>query len=545
MGKNNSASFNEESKKPSVLLVIEDEFASSYGRIKKEVGDNVRIVGNGERNVSDDEILDAMKEMQGENKDNPVHVIISQHGAEKLRESKGDYKQHNTTERISKMCEQGAASVDLFSCYGGTLFENDELAARGAENNPPITVSANRKNTAPTIESDLEIIDTIKDITEGKSLAQRRIDSVMRDTETKYYSRGDKNTGPKVSKENYDQEKEVITDDEKLKSDIKRRVEHAAKSSNEPLESDLVTSKKKEVDEYSKDDVNAYRKKVFQTASWRGNSERVKASLEVEGVIDVNEKGKDGMTAIHRAALENHSDVLDILLSQEGADVNAKNDKDLTPLHFAAEAGSVDAARKLIEKGADVNSQDSNLKNTPLHYASKSAGNTMEITDVLLEAGADIDIKNAIRETPKETAQRRGNVGVQLRIEGAEEARRYEAKQSSPASEIPQFTFEMPNFEQSVLNQPTVDIDDLSIGADSFLANLEAEMKELEFNPKKSTPVRVENGHDVVKDTSNIRPKAKEHIEKNSSKMRDVSSQEKAAKPIGTQNLGKESGRER
>lgn len=64
-----------------------------------------------------------------------------------------------------------------------------------------------------------------------------------------------------------------------------------------------------------------------------------------------------------------------------------------TPLHLAAAFGGAEAVRTLLELGADPNQRSRNaLDNTPLH-ACAAISHSVEIARMLLDAGADINVK--------------------------------------------------------------------------------------------------------------------------------------------------------
>ena len=55
---------------------------------------------------------------------------------------------------------------------------------------------------------------------------------------------------------------------------------------------------------------------------------------------------KDGYTGLHWAAVNNHSELLELLLAQTGVDVNVTNNEDETPLMMACFAGRENIVRK-------------------------------------------------------------------------------------------------------------------------------------------------------------------------------------------------------
>lgn len=71
------------------------------------------------------------------------------------------------------------------------------------------------------------------------------------------------------------------------------------------------------------------------------------------GVLDINLKNSDEISAISLAAYKGHHDVV-LFLLKNGADINSEDIDGDTPLFFAARFGYEKLAELLIEKGADV-----------------------------------------------------------------------------------------------------------------------------------------------------------------------------------------------
>jgi len=83
-----------------------------------------------------------------------------------------------------------------------------------------------------------------------------------------------------------------------------------------------------------------------------------------------NEKDEDGNTALHRAAKEGHTKVVEFLLKTPGIDVNALDTEFRgTPLNWAAEGGHTEVVELLLKTpGIDVNVRDNHGRN-PLNMA--------------------------------------------------------------------------------------------------------------------------------------------------------------------------------
>lgn len=88
----------------------------------------------------------------------------------------------------------------------------------------------------------------------------------------------------------------------------------------------------------------------------------------------------------------------------QGADVDTKGEDDNTPLHYAV--GNTELLQMLLEADADVNVKNS-FGVTPLHEAAKS--NT-EAVKLLLLKNADVEAKDSKKRTPLHQAALAGNV---------------------------------------------------------------------------------------------------------------------------------------
>ncbi len=158
----------------------------------------------------------------------------------------------------------------------------------------------------------------------------------------------------------------------------------------------------------------------IQEAAEEGNIEAVKQHLAAG--TDVNEYSIRENSALYLATLEGHFEIVELLLSN-GADVNLgfkgmgqiipvspldistsfdylkisdllrKNGGKHASIHGAAEGGDIDSVKDFLANGVGVDAVNE-YKQTALHVAK-----TMEIAELLLSKGADINFKSNLGTT--------------------------------------------------------------------------------------------------------------------------------------------------
>ncbi|MFY2559780.1 ankyrin repeat domain-containing protein [Corallococcus terminator] len=93
-------------------------------------------------------------------------------------------------------------------------------------------------------------------------------------------------------------------------------------------------------------------------------------------------------------------------LLERGADPNLPRDDGWRPLHVAigqiGAGGTIDFIKLLLEHGADVNAWDANHHETPILSAMEPP--ELEVARVLLEAGADPNVRRSTHESPLQLA---------------------------------------------------------------------------------------------------------------------------------------------
>ena len=172
-----------------------------------------------------------------------------------------------------------------------------------------------------------------------------------------------------------------------------------------------------------------------------GHTETVRYLVTVPEV-DVNHSGDDSLTALHIAAQENHPEVAEVLIDA-GADIEVKHNNGRSPLFQASEFGNLRVLKVLVKAGAEVcvadnegdtcltlaayfghtetvrylvglpevdvnHSEEDNF--TALHFAAQE--NHPEVVKVLIDAGADIEVKGVNEESPVLLASQEGALDV-------------------------------------------------------------------------------------------------------------------------------------
>jgi ankyrin repeat protein len=146
---------------------------------------------------------------------------------------------------------------------------------------------------------------------------------------------------------------------------------------------------------------------VFAAAAI-GQMEALEAALQNPGAV--NAFAYDGWTPLHLAAFFGQRGAAERLLAS-GADLNATSRNALhnTPLHAAVAGGHVDVSMLLIEAGAGVNVSDAG-GHTPFHIAAE--GGYVPVVKALLARGADAHAVDSEDRTPLSRAAARGHTEI-------------------------------------------------------------------------------------------------------------------------------------
>lgn len=106
---------------------------------------------------------------------------------------------------------------------------------------------------------------------------------------------------------------------------------------------------------------------------------------------NVNKTAAGGLSALHLAAHEGHSECIRLLAKAPNIDLNRLSDAGATPLMIAVKMGKYDAAKALLEAGVVLN-VGANAPGTALPYLAVAvAQGDYWLTHLLLEYGAKLD----------------------------------------------------------------------------------------------------------------------------------------------------------
>uniref|UniRef100_A0A2M4ACA0 Putative transient receptor potential channel pyrexia n=3 Tax=Anopheles triannulatus TaxID=58253 RepID=A0A2M4ACA0_9DIPT len=130
---------------------------------------------------------------------------------------------------------------------------------------------------------------------------------------------------------------------------------------------------------------------------------------------DVNSLHRNGTNAIHLAADLGHGQCLAVLLECPTADTNVRvrqGDKQMTALHLAADEGNLDCVTQLLARGADVRARN-HRGFSPLHLAARS-GSTDCVEALLKLGGCDPNVIDFDERTPLHTAVGKSETAVEM-----------------------------------------------------------------------------------------------------------------------------------
>jgi len=168
--------------------------------------------------------------------------------------------------------------------------------------------------------------------------------------------------------------------------------------------------------------------------AYLGNSQNASSFLDRCPVSEINKQDHKGNTALHWAAVQGHSDLVQLLIDnnvfvnaqnfngetalilaascgfdsvvsvllENGANPNIANLDGATAVHLAAAAGKLTSLELLVRFGAFVNCQD-DCGDTPLHYAIRE-GQLKVVEQLVTRYNASVDLCNEEQESSLDLA---------------------------------------------------------------------------------------------------------------------------------------------
>lgn len=117
-----------------------------------------------------------------------------------------------------------------------------------------------------------------------------------------------------------------------------------------------------------------------------------------------------GEQPLHKAAEGGNLSVIDLFLDH-GARMNAQGKHHFTPLNVAVIYQEAAAVKRLLEAGAKPNISNCHSYESPLHHAVDTPDANIEIVQILLNAGADVNAQESDYDNvPAHWAAQSGNI---------------------------------------------------------------------------------------------------------------------------------------
>ena len=142
---------------------------------------------------------------------------------------------------------------------------------------------------------------------------------------------------------------------------------------------------------------------IFQSC-FGGQFDRVKTFI-INNPKDLNAVDETGRTLLHWAVSGKHTELVNLLLDAK-IKTNVRDDHGTNELMVACTVGSLPLAKLLLSAG--IPSIPNNNKRTNLHYCASKG--YMDIMDLLIEIGGDVNAQDELGQTPLFRCSARGHI---------------------------------------------------------------------------------------------------------------------------------------
>ncbi|KAG5522437.1 hypothetical protein RHGRI_034574 [Rhododendron griersonianum] len=146
---------------------------------------------------------------------------------------------------------------------------------------------------------------------------------------------------------------------------------------------------------------------LFKAAE-NGDSSIFEALSHQQLLKSLSLRNEDRRSLLHVAASSSRSAVVKILSAADPSvsGINSPDEEGWVPLHSVASIGNVEIVEILLSRGADVNLKNDGGR-TALHYAASKGW--LKIAEILLSHDAKIDLKDKVGCSPLHRAASTGN----------------------------------------------------------------------------------------------------------------------------------------
>lgn len=146
---------------------------------------------------------------------------------------------------------------------------------------------------------------------------------------------------------------------------------------------------------------------IYKIISTEGDVEKLKHCVDSQK-IDITNHDPELADSFQLAIKKNFIEMVSYLLSH-GYSPNYTHSKYGSPLEIAASSGLKDMVRLLLNFGADVNIVSKNGYNALAHTIWNSTATSLQIAELLINQGIDINLSNELGRTPLHSAFIEGN----------------------------------------------------------------------------------------------------------------------------------------